>query len=82
MAMVSRVAAEPGIANWTVYVDLNSNGKLDANEPFAVTDATGDYDIEASLAPGTYHVNQVVKPRWTQTYPAVGGAAGDNQPAG
>ena len=45
-------AAEPGIANWTVYVDLNSNGKLDPNEPSAVTDATGVYDIETSLAAG------------------------------
>ena len=64
--------AEPGVANWTVYVDLNSNGKFETSEPFAVTNANGIYDIQAAVGAGTYHVNQVVKPRWTQTYPAVG----------
>ena len=29
---------EPGLPNWTVYLDLNHNGVLDAGEPFQVTD--------------------------------------------
>ena len=54
-------------------MDLNANGVYNAGEPFDLTDATGAYDIDTFVAAGTYRVNQVVKPRWTQTYPAVGG---------
>ncbi|MHB0955706.1 MAG: S8 family serine peptidase [Pirellulaceae bacterium] len=68
-----RNASEPGVANWTVYLDVNGNGVHNAGEPFDVTDASGFYDIQAFVPPGTYRVNQVLQPLWTQTYPAAGG---------
>ena len=69
----AKSTGELGINNWTVYVDLNRNNRLDSGEPFDTTDATGNYDIEMFNAPGTYRVNQVIKPQWTQTFPSVGG---------
>ena len=34
---------EAGLANWTVFLDLDSNGSLDAGEPSSLTDADGKY---------------------------------------
>lgn len=44
-------AAEKGLAGVTVFLDLNNNGVLDANEPFRVTNADGYYAF-AGLTPG------------------------------
>ncbi len=76
---------EPGLANWTIYLDTNFNGQLDFNEfgepiePTAVTlfddpategvDETGLYWF-TDLLPGFYVVNEVVQDGWRQTYPA------------
>lgn len=67
-----RDPGEQGIENWTVYVDLNKSGSLDAGEPTGVTAADGSYQLELRGALGTYTVAQVLQPNWTQTYP-VGG---------
>ena len=48
---IVRIAKTAGFD--TIYVDLDDDGKLDANEPFAVTDAAGNYTI-ANVAPGGY----------------------------
>jgi subtilisin family serine protease len=66
----ARDEIDNGIADWTVYVDLNDNGDHEVDEPFAVTDADGNYVLRASLAPGTYTVAQIIPPNWRQTYPA------------
>ena len=50
-----RQANELGVVGDTVFVDLNRNGRLDANEPWAVTDGNGDYDI-ADVPAGNYPV--------------------------
>jgi Ca2+-binding RTX toxin-like protein len=82
-----READEPGLGNWTVYLDLNNNGQLDRNEfgqpiePTAVTSfdnpATEDVDESGQyrftdLLPGSYHVREVIQSGWSQVYPANG----------
>jgi len=38
-----RDAGEPGVPNYTIYADVNSNGFLDSNEPFTLTGNDGAY---------------------------------------
>jgi hypothetical protein len=59
---------EPGLPQWTVYLDSNGNGKLDPGEPSTVTDVSGNYAFY-NLAPGSYTVAEVQQTGWTQTGP-------------
>lgn len=59
-------AGEPGLANWTIYIDTNNNGSLDSGETSTTTDANGDYSL-TNVGPGTYKVREVVQTGWTQT---------------
>jgi hypothetical protein len=61
-----RDANEPGLADRTVYLDQNRNGRLDAGEQFTTTDSNGNYDF-TNLAPGTYTVAVVLPSGWSQT---------------
>lgn len=54
---------EPGLPGWTIQL---SNGQT------AVTDALGNYYFN-NLPPGTYTINEVNQPGWTQSYPAAPG---------
>lgn len=54
---------EPGLPGWTIQL---SNGMT------AVTDALGNYYFN-NLPPGTYTVNEVNQPGWSQSYPAAPG---------
>ena len=65
-------ATEAGLANWTVFIDLNSNGVLDTYEPTTRTDASGSYAFEF-YTPGTFTIGMVVEPDYTQTYPPAPG---------
>ncbi len=47
--------AEGGIAGIRVFLDLDDDGVRDANEPFDITDANGEYRI-GNLAEGSYTV--------------------------
>jgi len=70
--------AEPGLAGVSVYLDLNNNGVLDANEPVEVTaeddlsttniDETGQYSF-TDLFPGTYIVREILPEDFEQTAP-------------
>ena len=62
---------ESGLGGWTVYLDTNNNHRLDPGEPTAVTDSNGNYSF-ANLAPGVYHVREVVQANWTPTIPPGG----------
>jgi hypothetical protein len=64
-------ANEVGLAGWTIFIDANGNGTLEATEPTAVTNATGTYAF-ANIAPGNYSVREVQQPGWTQTTPNPG----------
>lgn len=61
-----RDAGEPGLAGWTIYVDSNQNGQLDAGEASAVTAADGSYTI-SGLAAGTHLVSEVKQAGWEPT---------------
>ncbi len=56
---------------WTIYVDYDNDGVLDAGEPSAVTAADGTYTI-SGIVPGTWRVKEVAQAGWTQSYPAGG----------
>jgi hypothetical protein len=67
---------EPGLAGFTVYLDLNENSTLDEGEASSVTNAEGRYDFvnlpvrtdeSGNLLP--YVVRQVQQPGFTQTTP-------------
>ena len=40
---------EPTLAGWKLYLDLDNDNVLDANEPTTLTDANGDYTFEDPL---------------------------------
>ncbi len=64
-------AAEPWLANWKVYLDLDLNRQWDAGEPFRLTDAAGSFEF-TGLPVGSYTVAEEMQPGWSQTWP--GGA--------
>ncbi len=62
---------EPGLAGFTIYLDLNDDGELTAGEPFDVTDAAGDYSIE-NVPPGIHSVREVIPDDYALSYPPTG----------
>ena len=61
-----------GLLNWTVYLDPDDDGVLDAGERGTVGRA-GGYSF--LVDPGTYTVREVVQPGYGQTAPASGSHA-------
>ena len=61
---------EPGLANWTIYIDDNGNGELDTGETFTTTDELGNYSFTVDA--GTYTIAEVLEPGWEQTHPSTG----------
>jgi hypothetical protein len=59
------------LSGWTIYLDTNDNGVLDPNEDFTVTRRDGSYRFK-DLSDGNYHVREVLRDGWIQTYPASG----------
>ncbi len=59
---------EPRLAGWTIYLDLNNDGRRGIAEPSAVTNEQGVYRFR-DVTPGTYTVREIVQPSWVQTYP-------------
>ncbi|MBL8817101.1 MAG: hypothetical protein JNL58_13820 [Planctomyces sp.] len=64
---------EPGLSDWTVYLDMNSNGIPDETEPTATTDAGGQYSF-LDLQVGDYDIRELLPSGW-ETAPGYG----DNQ---
>jgi subtilisin family serine protease len=62
---------EPRLQGWTVYIDLNRNGGLDAGETSTVSDLAGQYRID-DLKPGDYSVSVRPPTGWYPTYPTMG----------
>jgi parallel beta-helix repeat protein len=62
----ARQTGEAGLSGWTVYLDANNNGALDADEASTVTDSAGAYSF-TGVGPGTYWVRNVPVTGWTQT---------------
>jgi hypothetical protein len=55
--------SEPGLANWTVFLDLNDDRALDADEPSTLTDSSGNYAFY-NLPEGDYEVTEVKPDTW------------------
>jgi hypothetical protein len=51
------------LPGWTVYLDLNRDGQMNAGEPNAVTGSDGTYLIP-NVAPGTYSVREILQSGW------------------
>ena len=64
-------AIEKGLAGVYMYLDIDSDLRIDIGEPAAITDADGHYAIEFHQ-PGAYTVREVLAPGWVTTEPAVG----------
>jgi Invasin, domain 3/Domain of unknown function (DUF4214) len=62
-------AGDPGIANRTVFVDLNGDDNLDPGDPSAVTNASGGYTLTGVPATGTVTVRLLALPGDNPTLP-------------
>jgi len=62
---------EPSLAGWTIFIDANNNGTLEATEPTTVTNANGGYAF-TNLTPGNYTIREVQQAGWVQSTPNPG----------
>lgn len=54
---------EPGLAGWTIFLDINNNGSPDAGEPTSLSGSDGSYSF-LGLPPGDYEVTEVLPSGW------------------
>jgi GH25 family lysozyme M1 (1,4-beta-N-acetylmuramidase) len=64
----SRDTGEGGLSGWTVFIDLDNDGRLDKNETRVSTDTQGNWSF-TNLAAGTYKVAIVSKKFYAATTP-------------
>jgi hypothetical protein len=62
-------SGELGIAGWTVFLDLQHDGKLDLGDPSTTTDSNGNFTF-SNLAPGRYDIAEQLQPGYVQSTPA------------
>ena len=62
-------AGEPSLSDWTIFLDEDGDGLLDAGEPNTLTAINGSYSF-TELLPGEYRVAEVLQTYWVQTAPA------------
>ncbi len=55
--------ADPGLVGWTVFLDINNSGSVDATEPSTVTDAEGFYQF-TDVPAGDYEVTEIQPAGW------------------
>ena len=60
---VTGALIEPGLADWTVFLDLNTDQTLNPSEPTTLTDAIGEYSF-TGLPAGDYEVFEVLPAGW------------------
>jgi hypothetical protein len=63
-----RNGSEQPLAGFEVFADLDHDGTLDANEPAAISDIFGVYQLE-NLAPGDYPITIVEQDLWSEPAP-------------
>ena len=61
---------ERALVGWTVFDDLNRNGRLDAGELTAKTDSSGLYRLN-DLAPGRHTISARSETGWSATFPSL-----------
>ncbi|NET29765.1 SdrD B-like domain-containing protein [Okeania sp. SIO1I7] len=59
---------EPGLANFTLYLDQNGNNILDPTEPAAISNVAGDFSF-TNPPVGTYFLREIPQPGFVQTTP-------------
>jgi hypothetical protein len=64
----SRDSGEAGLAGWTLFLDSNNSGVLDAGEPTTLTNAQGEYSFGVQPA-NNYQVLIVPQAGWIETAP-------------
>ncbi len=62
---------EGGMSGWTIYLDLNNNGQLDATDISTTTAADGSFSF-TGLVFRDYIVREVNRAGWKQTSPSSG----------
>lgn len=62
---------EDGLADWSLYLDLDANGQLDAGEPVRYTDSNGLYRF-TDVAPGDHQLVISAQVGWSVGAPAGG----------
>ena len=62
---------EVKLSGWTIYLDNNNNGVLDAGDTSTTTDSHGAYKFTGLVA-GTYHVHEVQQAGWVGITPVSG----------
>lgn len=65
------VGSEPGLKDWVVYFDQDSNGRRDPGEQWTLSDADGHFQF-LGLPPGHYRVTEERQFGWIQTAPMEG----------
>jgi len=68
-----RDSGEPAQQGWTVYLDANDNGALDAGETSVITGPSGAYQFN-NLPPAQHVVREIPRPGFVQSSPGPGGA--------
>ncbi|MDI6718800.1 MAG: hypothetical protein QMD46_04235 [Methanomicrobiales archaeon] len=60
-----------GLEGWKIYIDLNKNGMWDENEPYDITNETGNYLIQFDCTQDSveYHIREVQQNGWVLTFP-------------
>ena len=58
-------AGEPGLANWTINLDIGDDGSIDRT---TTTDSNGNYTF-LNVPPGEYGVSEQTQAGWAMTYP-------------
>jgi protocatechuate 3,4-dioxygenase beta subunit len=67
-------SGDPGLAGWYVYIDLAGTGEYAPGDPYAQTDAYGNYSF-SGLAPGSYSVYVYPTDGYTTTLGSAGYSA-------